>query len=133
MPQNLHQAGTVPHPSNISGRQLFHSCSHIQFYSNLCPGSKGSVYKFPAMELLGSQEHFWSLQEFSMTSYTEIRVLLIKGNQDFALYFQKYFILFLIRAVGFLNAPIISKVLWELVLLTWHSCFLICCFIMISL
>lgn len=85
------------------------------------------------MELLGSQEHFWSLQEFSMTSYTEIRVLHIKGKQDFALYFQKYFILFFIRAVGFLNAPIISKVLWELVLLTWHSCFLICCFIMISL
>lgn len=48
--------------------------------------------------------------------------------------FPKIFYLFIfIRAVGFLNTSIISEMLWELVLLIWHSCFLICCFIMISL
>lgn len=46
---------------------------------------------------------------------------------------SKNILFIFIRAVGFLNAPIISKVLWELVLLILHSCFLICCFIMVSL
>lgn len=59
MPQCLHQSGTVPYASNISGGQLFHSIS--------CRVSLQSAHavrvvfiNFPIMELLGSEEHLWS-------------------------------------------------------------------------